>query len=39
MDKDDLIRMYRNNAASWPAVVGLYSILVGGLIASATAVL
>lgn len=39
MTKDDMIRAYRNNSASWPAVVGLYSIIVGTLMVSANAVL
>lgn len=39
MTKDDLIRAYNNNSASWPAIVGLYSVLVGALIATANAII
>jgi len=39
MTKDDMIRAYRNNSASWPAVVGLYAVLVGGWLLAASAML
>lgn len=39
MTKDQLIREYRNSSASWPAIVGLYLVIVGGLVASASTIL
>jgi hypothetical protein len=39
MNKDDLIRAYRENAGSWPAIVGVYAILVGGMALSASFIL
>lgn len=39
MNKDDMIRAYRNNAASWPAVVGLYAVLLGGWVLAAQSML
>jgi uncharacterized integral membrane protein len=39
MTKDDLIRTYTNNSASWPAIVGVYAIIIGGLVFSASAIL
>lgn len=39
MTKDDMIRAYRVNSASWPAIVGLYAVLVGGMVFSASAML
>lgn len=35
MNRDDLIKAYRENAASWPALVGVYAILIGGMLLSA----
>ncbi len=29
MTKDDLIREYNRRAASWPALVGIYVLLIG----------
>lgn len=39
MNKDDLIREYRQNGASWPAIVGVYCLLVSGLFFSASSML
>lgn len=39
MDKDMLIREYRNRASSWHAVAGVYVIIIGGMVLSATAIL
>lgn len=39
MTKDDLIRAYRENAGSWPAIVGVYAILLAGMGLSAAAIL
>jgi hypothetical protein len=39
MNRDDLIKAYRDNGASWPALVGLYGLLIGGMILSAQAIL
>jgi len=39
MNKDDLIRAYRENAGSWPAILGVYAILIAGMAASASAIL
>ncbi len=38
MNKDDLIREYRMSGASWPAIVGLYAVIVVGFFASAALV-
>jgi len=38
MNRDDLIREYRDRTASWQAVVLLYAILVGAMIATASAI-
>ncbi len=38
MNRDDMIREYRMNAASWPALLVVYGILVGGLLLSAMAI-
>ena len=38
LTKDTLIREYRNRAASWPALVLVYGILVGAMFASAMAI-
>lgn len=35
MTKDDLVREYNQRAASWPALVGVYAILVGLMVLSA----
>jgi len=35
MNKDDLIREYKLSGASWPAIVGLYAVIVCGFFASA----
>ncbi|MEM8796592.1 MAG: hypothetical protein AAGE61_13570 [Pseudomonadota bacterium] len=37
MNKDDLIREYRKRGASWPALAGVYSIIVGAMVLSAMA--
>ncbi|WP_256372742.1 hypothetical protein [Roseibium sp. RKSG952] len=29
MTRDDLIREYREHSASWPALVGVYALIVG----------
>ncbi len=39
MDKDDLIRAYRNHSGTWPALLGLYGLVVAGFFASAYAIL
>ena len=39
MNRDDLIKAYRNNAASWPALVVVYAIIIGGMLLSAQAIL
>jgi len=39
MDKDQLIRELRNRGASWQAVVGVYLIILGGMVLSASAIL
>lgn len=35
MDKDDLIREHRSSGASWPALLGVYTVIVGAMILSA----
>lgn len=39
MNKDDLIREFRNNTADWPAVVGVYAVIIGGMVLSASAII
>ena len=39
MNKDTLIREYRNRASTWHALAGVYAIIIGGMILSATAIL
>lgn len=38
MTRDDLIREYRNRSASWPALVGVYGMIVGALVLSGMAI-
>lgn len=38
LTRDQLIREYRNNAASWPAVVGVYGVIVATMIACGAAI-
>ncbi len=38
MDRDAWIRAYRNNAASWPALLVVYAILVGAMVLSGMAI-
>ncbi len=38
MTKDDMIRAYNRNAASWPALAFVYSILLGTMVLSASAI-
>lgn len=38
MTKDDLIREYNQRAASWPALLGVYLILVGVMAVSAISI-
>lgn len=35
MNRDDLIREYRMRGASWPALVGVYAVIVGTMVLSA----
>jgi hypothetical protein len=35
MDRDDLIRELRSTGASWPALLGIYTVIVGAMIWSA----
>ena len=39
MDMDQLIREYRNRSSSWQALVGVYAIILGGLVLSANVIL
>lgn len=39
MNRDDMIKAYRNNAASWPALLVVYAIVIGGMLLSAHAIL
>lgn len=39
MNRDQLIREARNNAGTWPALVGLYGLIVGVMLVSAAAIL
>jgi len=39
MNRDDLIREYRMRGASWPALVGVYAIIVGTMVFSAMAII
>ena len=39
MNKDTLIREYRNRASTWHALAGVYAIIIGGMILSASAIL
>ena len=38
MTKDEMIRTYNRNAASWPALVFVYGILLGTMFLSAAAI-
>ncbi|SDF86553.1 hypothetical protein SAMN05660686_02608 [Thalassobaculum litoreum DSM 18839] len=38
MTKDEMIRTYNRNAASWPALVFVYGILLGTMVLSASAI-
>jgi hypothetical protein len=37
MNREDLIREFESRAASWPALVGVYGIIVGTMVLSAMA--
>lgn len=39
MTRDDLIREYRNRSASWQAVALVYGIIVGTMVATASAII
>jgi hypothetical protein len=39
MDKDKLIREFRNQASTWQAVVGVYVIILGSMALSASMIL
>jgi hypothetical protein len=39
MTKDDLIREYNQRAASWPALLGVYLILVAVMAVSAMSII
>jgi hypothetical protein len=34
MTRDDLIREYREHSGSWPALVGVYALIVGAMVLS-----
>jgi len=38
MTRDELIREYRMRGASWPALVGVYAIILGTMVLSAMAI-
>lgn len=38
MNRDEMIREYRTRGASWPALIGVYAILVGTMVLSAMAI-
>lgn len=38
MDRDKMIREFRANGASWPALVSVYAIIVGTMVLSAIAI-
>ena len=39
MNRDDLIREHRMRGASWPALVGVYGVIVGAMILSGMAII
>ena len=39
MNRDDWIKTYHNHAGSWPALVGVYVLLICGMLLSANAML
>lgn len=39
MNRDEWIKTYRNNAASWPALFVVYGIIIGGMLVSAQAII
>lgn len=39
MNKDNLIREYRNRASSWQALAGVYALIIAGMVLSASAIL
>lgn len=38
MTRDEMIREYRMRGASWPALVGVYAIILGTMVLSAMAI-
>ncbi|MHA7775215.1 hypothetical protein [Roseibium sp. M-1] len=34
MTRDELIREYKEHSGSWPALVGVYAVLVGAMVLS-----
>jgi len=39
MNRDDLIREHRLGGASWPALVGIYAVILGTMVVSAMAII
>ncbi len=39
MNKDTLIREYRNRATTWQVVAGVYALIIGGMVLSASVIL
>ena len=39
MNRDDLIREHRMSGASWPALVGVYAVIVAAMVLSAMAII
>jgi hypothetical protein len=39
MNRDEWIKAYRDKSASWPALVVVYGIIIGGMMLSAQAIM
>ena len=39
MNRDEWIKAYRENSASWPALVGVYAIIIAAMLLSANAII
>lgn len=39
MNRDEWIKAYHNNAGSWPALVGIYALIIATMVLSAQAII
>lgn len=39
MNRDEWLKAYHNNSASWPALVGVYAMIIAAMLLSANAII